>query len=315
MSKTFLEIVNAALAECKVSLDPLTAVDFDNPPRTGLYNHFKRWANSVYKELMIERPQWFFRNERTTIELQPRLHLSGLTYVPSIGDVLVGQNSGTKFTVTGLHTFEDNEDNPTVEYTVDVEYDTGSSPHNFYVNETLDRESPIAATAVGYVAHTGRYNFADDVIGLDELDMTSARAFYGEENNNGYPVIPIPWTNWINRYEYYPYGLSAHPEYITRTSDGNYELFPAPTFPFYLGFNYSRTYNDMVAYDDTPVGVPDQYQDMLVWLVVAEYADFDNNTRLYSRAAKKLAKYDYYIARDELPQLSFAPSKFSTHTW
>lgn len=309
MSKTYLELVNDAIDECKCSLDPLTAANFNDPPRTTLYRHFKRWANSVYKELMIERPQWFFRTERTTVLLQPRLHLSGLSYIPSVGDVLIGTTSGTTFTVLGVYLFEDNEADPSIERTVDVQYADGSDPRNFEINETLDMVSPTPNTGVGYVAHAGRYNFSELVEAFDEMDLGSVKSFQ-TGTNIGARVTPVDWVNWVNRYEYYPYGTANSPEYISRAPDGNYEVFPQPLIPFHLEFDYSRSYTDMVNHDDTPVGVPEKYEDILVWLTVAEYADFDNNTRLFARANKKLTKYDYYLVRDKLPSISFARSKF-----
>lgn len=308
---TYLEIVNKALVECKVSLDPLTAANFEDPPRTGLYNHFKRWANDVYKELMLERPQWFFRSERTTVQLKPRLHLSGLTYLPSVGDVLQGQESGVKFTVLAVYTFEDNEADPTIQRTVDVRYEDSTVPSDLEINEVLDLLSPSLTTGVGYVAHAGRYNFSE-ITGFDELVMDSVKGFFDNNSMNAAPLTPVDWINWVNRYSYYPFGgSSARPEYITRAPDGNYEMYPQPIDAFYLEFDFVRTYPDMTDYTDTPVGVPDKYQDILVWKTVAEYADFDNNTRMFARAAKKLNMYDYYLARDELPELSFAHSKFN----
>lgn len=306
MSITYLQIVNDAIAECKVSLDPLTAVNFDDPPRTALYNHFKRWGNSVYKELMIDRPQWFFRNERAKIQLRPRLHLSGLSYVPSIGDVLIGQTSGVQFTVEGIHTFEQNELDPSISYTVDV---TFGDEYVFDFNEVLDRVSPSPATSVGYVAHSGRYNFADDIVGFDQLNVDNVKAYY-LETNTGDRLTYVDWINWVNRNNTYPFVSADKPAYITQAPDGNYEFYPQPISPFNLEVEYTRSFEDMVTHDDTPVGVPTNFEKILVWLTVAEYADFDNNSRLYVRAAKKLAKYDYYMARDELPTISFERSRF-----
>lgn len=305
---TYLQIVNKAMAECKVSLDPLTSVNFADPPRTVLYDHFKRWVNDVYKELMLERPEWFFRNERVTVTLYPRLHLTDLTYIPAIGDVLIGATSGVEFTVVAVHTFEDNEVDTVVERTVDVTYTSGHNPADFDVLEVLDRVSPAAATGVATLAHAGRYNFSE-LTGFDELDMNNIRSFY---SNVPHPVTPVRWDNWVNRYNYYPFGGStSHPEYITQAPDGNYEFFPQPIEAFTVEFDYTRSYSDMALHSDTPIGVPEKYQDILTWLTVGEFADFDNNTRLFARAQKKLNKYDYFLFRDELPKIGFQSSKFN----
>lgn len=308
--RNYLSIVNDSIAECKVSLDPLTSVTFADPPRTVLYNSFKRWCNKAYRDLMIERSEWFFRVERTSIQLQPRLHLSGLSYIPAIGDVLESDTSGVQFTITGLHTFEDNEVDTIVERTVDVTYTSQSDPRDFLPLEQLNRVSPSPLNNVGFLKAPGRYNFADEIIGFDELDMESVRAYY-DNTAIASPLTAVPYTHWINRYSYYPYGPAAFPEYITRAHDGNYEVFPQPIEPFVLGFDYSRTYPDMVLYNDTPVGVPEKYQDLLLWKVIAEFADYDNNSKLYNRAAKNIEKYTFYLNRDKLPAIAFANSKFN----
>jgi hypothetical protein len=307
----YLDIVNKALLECKVTLDPLTSANFASPPRTLLYDNFKRWANDAYRELMLERPQWFFRKERTTVKLWPRLHLSGLSYTPAPGDVLKGQTSGTQFTVIAVRAYEDNEGSTVTERTVDVEYSASSSPSNLDPNETLDRVSPAPALAVGYVAAAGRYNFADQLPGFAELDMENVNTYY-EGSNAGSPLVPVAWDNWINRFNYYPYGGAANPSYITRALDGNYEIFPQPVKPFYLSFEFTRTFTDMVAFSDVPIGLPADYHQLLVWMTVAEFADFDQNTRIYSRAIKHINKYDYFLRRDALPAISMGPSKFNT---
>ena len=307
--KTYLELVNEAISECKISLDPLTAANFDTPPRTGLYNHFKRWVNDVYRELMIDRPEWFFRSERTTVKVWPRLHLSGLAYIPAVGDVLESANTGVRFTVKGVYNFEDNEADPTVERTVEVEYEDGSTPADLTIREAVNMISPTSTDTVGYVAHDGRYNF-DHLPGFDSLDMESVKTFF-EDSNVVRTLIPVNWENWVDRYSYYPYVSADHPSYITQAPDGNYEVFPKPINPFYLDFTFTRSFSEMVAFDDTPVGVPEQFIDILRWMTVAEYADFDNNAKLYSRASKKLSKYDYFLMRDKLPKVSFARSRFT----
>src|SRR5688572_9729936 len=93
--KTFLELVNGAISEAKATLDPLTSANFADPPRTMLYNKFKEWVNRAYKELLLDRNEWFFQKERTVTSIGPRIHVvaKNVSYVPLVGDTLRGQTS------------------------------------------------------------------------------------------------------------------------------------------------------------------------------------------------------------------------------
>ena len=105
--KTFLDLTNLAIMEAKVTLDPLTSSNFNSPPRTALYNHFKTWVNRAYRELMLRRKEWQFRMERANLSIWPRLHLTDVTTVPTIGDVIQGAQSGSTATVVKIHSVED----------------------------------------------------------------------------------------------------------------------------------------------------------------------------------------------------------------
>lgn len=312
--KDFRTLVNEAILETKVTLDPLTAANFASPPRTLLYNNFKGWVNKAYKDLMLERPDWFFRKERTQLQLKPRLHLSGLSYIPSVGDILVSTESAVRFRVLGVYNFEDNELDPVVERTVDVEYLDSTSPADFLPLEPIDREFPTVAANVGFIRSPGRYSFSE-VVGLDEIDPDNVKVFYGD-GNVGHKVRWIDYSNWVYRWNYYPYTSSSHPDAITEAPDGNFEFFPQPTNPFTIEFDYTRKYEDLIEHDDLPIGVDVKYQDLLIWKAIAEYADFDNNAKVFARATKNIEKYTYYMMRDEMPRISFGRSKFfNTYGW
>lgn len=312
-SKTFLELVNSALLETKVTLDPLTSANFASPPRTLLYNNFKNWVNKAYRDLMLSHPEWFFRVERGVTQLYPRLHLSGLTYIPSIGDVLEGSESGVRFEVLAVHSFEDNELDPAIERTVDVAYLNSTSPADMIPLEQLNMITPTPLLSVGYVKGAGRYTF-DEVVGLDEIDPDTVVVFF-EDSSVGHKLQWVDYSKWARSWSTYPYSHAAHPDSITRAPDGAYEFYPQPTEPFTIEFNFTRQYDDMVQWDDLPIGVDAKYQELLVWMAVAEYADFDNNAKVYARASKNIVKYEYFLRRDALPRISIGRSKFYTYGW
>lgn len=313
---TFLELVNDALDESKITLDPLTAGNFASPPRTTMYNRFKRWMNVAYKELFMHLNEWYFRKERTSIAVWPRLHLSGLTTIPSAGDVLTGDSSGVIFTIRDIHTFEDVEQDATTERTFSVEFDDDSDPATLILRETFTCNPTVGSDyAAGYLKAYGRYDFRSDVSNLDNIDPNSVRVFNDPDDteptldNQGSYVTYIPYEKWNLDYELKPFA-GDYPLYITESPQGTYDLFPKPSRKFYLAFDYNRSIPELDTYDDVPEGIPAEYHDYLLWKTVEEYADFDNNKILYARARKHTNKYEVWLHRDQKPEVKFARSKF-----
>lgn len=315
-AKTYLEIVNEAITESRASLDQLTSANFASPPRTVLYNQFKRWANVAYRELMMKRPEWEYRSERAALEIWPRLHLSGLTYTPSVGDVLVGTSSGVIFTVQAVHTYEDVEGDADTEVTVSVEFSEDSDPSNIIIKEVIDQTEPVATSSVGYIKAIGRYNFLDEVDGMFELDIKDVHLSYPAADADTYgnelhKLTPLSRDKWQPSYSEYPWTSGySHPHFITEMPDGNYDLFPKPLRNYILSFGFRRTWTEMSAYDDTPEALPEQYHDYLVWRVVQEYADFNQDSGLFMRAKKHVDEYLYWLERDRLPKPSLVGNLF-----
>ena len=77
-----------------------------------------------------------------------------------------------------------------------------------------------------------------------------------------------------------------------------------------LSFDFTRSVNELVNFDDVPEGIPDRFQDYLMWRAVQELGDFDNQTKLYLRASKHVEEYLFWMHRDEMPQPKFGISKF-----
>jgi hypothetical protein len=310
---TFLDIVNRVIDEGKVQLDPLTSANFASPPRTTLYGKIKQWVNSSYEELIEERTEWQFRIERTTVMIYPRLYVASPAsgYIPVVGDTLVGQSSGVSFTVMGVYISETVENTPGVEYTLSVTFTNGTDPANLIMRESLDRyvtgvlDLANALTLYGL----GRYDFSDLLTGIENIDMDTVRAHhipseavtYGENLTERHPVLPVLWNKWPSDYDMFPFADNAIPRYITEAPNGEYALYPIPSGPILLSFDYRRKVTPMAAYNDTPEGLPERYHMYLVWRTLEELADYDKNGALYSRAQKHLNRYDVRMTRDELP--------------
>ncbi len=314
MPLTYLDIVNTAIAEAKLTLDPLTSSDFDDPPRTRLYNDIKRWVNVAYKDMLTRRKEQFSRVERTLISVWPRVQVAGLTYIPSVGDVLEGTTSGVRFEVKERKIAEDVENSADVEYTLGVEFDTSYAPGQYLqIGEQLDRISPTTGTAVGYIKGPGYIKMEEEVAGLSSI-LEDSVVLYVDGNYVGGVTLPVtPWSTTTPETSAVAWS-AAYPTELYKTRQGTYRLSPYFNNVMKIGFSYVKAIPTLVEYDDVPVELPDDFHDMLVWRTVIEIADFNNDTRLYARANKRLESYLQWQDSDQLPTPFMDIYRFDGHT-
>lgn len=297
---TYLDIVNNVILESKATLDPLTAANFDNPPRTRLYNDIKRWVNVAYKELLMRRNEAFSRSERAIVYVWPRLQISGLNYTPSIGDVLKGQTSGVMFTVMGVHTAEDVDNSNTLEFTLSVSFLSTTPPQYMVLGEQVTRMSPVYETDVGHVKGAGYIDFKQEVSGLAYVDDDSIAIEMTSNATMLTPVRMVPWDSMLPEQLAVPW-TNESPSLMYKNRQGTYGLWPHINRQTRISFSYVRTLPQLVEWDDEPTELPPDYSDLIMWKAVAELADFDSNTRLFARANKHIEFYLNTQERDEMP--------------
>ena len=318
-SMTYLDIVNRAVVESKISLDELTEANFAVPPRTIMYNRFKDWVNDAYRELMHDHPEWFFRQERALVTIYPRIFLKDVTDTISAGDVLVGDISEVELTVVNVYSFEEVEGNGETEVTIEFIATTPSLIPDLVRGETFTRVATLEDTAgIATLVGVGRYSFKDLVPTLEQINPDTIRAHpptgstsinYGTLRDNNYPIQVVPYRAWSAEYDLHPW-TSGHPNRITQTEQGTYAIYPQPQEAMMLSFSYSRELNLLEDALDVPEALPASQHMYLVWRAVEEFSDFDGNPVLYKRAKKHLTKYEHYLFRDQLPKLTWAPSLF-----
>jgi hypothetical protein len=317
VAKSFLELVNDAIDESKVQLDPLDSSTFANPPRTVMYNRFKKWVNMAYRELLLARNEWYFRKERATLSVWPRLQMAGLTTIPAVGDTFTGDSSGVVFTVKAIHNIEDVEGDSVTERCLSVEFSDESDPNNLIVLETFTGSDGVDGYSAGYYKGLGRYDFKADITNLQEIDPQTIRIYDTPDDAVSDPVIPkegsqlayTAWDKWLNDYTLYPW-IGDYPIKIAETSLGTYAMYPMPARESVLTFDFTKKVTDMVYYDDIPESIPEEYHEYLSWRAVEEYADFDSNPKLFSRAQKHTRNYWNWLDRDQKQEVRFEDSRF-----
>lgn len=309
MALTYLDIVNTAILESKLTLDPLTAGNFSDPPRTRLYNDIKRWVNVAYKELLLRRNEAFSRSERAIISVLPRLQISGLNYTPSIGDVLQGATSAVQFTVMGVHSAEDVDNSNTLEFTLSVEFASFTPPQYMVLGEQVDRMSPTFEEGVGYVKGAGYIDFRQEVPGLNYVVEDSIAMELTPNATMLTPVELVSWDYMLPEQLAVPW-TNESPSLMYKNRQGTYGLWPHINRPTRISFSYVRTLPQLAEWDDVPSELPEDYHDLIVWKTVAEIADFNSDTRMFARANKHVENYLNWQDRDEMPAAFFDLYRF-----
>ena len=309
--KTYLDLVNLSIMEAKVTLDPLTSSNFNSPPRTALYNHFKTWVNRAYRELMLRRKEWQFRMERANLSIWPRLHLTDVTTVPTIGDVIQGAQSGSTATVVKIHSVEDVENDSVTEVTLSLDLADGVRIYDFWLTEQIDILSVIPASNIGSVKGIGSYPLTDEIATLEDVDIHSIKFYDPAYLGSGgtYTAEVVGWDHWLG-HDYGYNRTTGRPNIVTVTPDGSLQFFPHLDKNYLISFNYTRTLPELVQWDDQPTQIPERFEDYILWKAIADYADFDSNQRVYARANKNLETYIYWLERDELEAPRVGPNRF-----
>lgn len=315
MAKTFLDFVNQAISEAKVSLDPLDASNFANPPRTILYSKFKDWVNRSYKELLVKRNEWHFQRERAVVTIGPRIHIfSPGGYVPVAGDILRGQTSQFEVEVLSVESFENDELTTPVEFTLDILLPEGQRVADFAVGELIDKVGPTEQIGVAQMEGPGFYNGRSPTFQVDRWSITlfdspSDIEAPGTNTAGAQTLTVVPWQYWVQENAMWS-NSGGRPEFVTQNPQGYFAVFPHPEKTYTIEIYYNRGPQEMVDHDDIPIGMPERYEDYILWKTVEEFSDYDQNTRLYARANKKVEMYESWLERDEMQTVTIGPNRF-----
>lgn len=317
----YLSLVNRCILESKQTLDTLTSANFANPERTILYERFKQWVAQAYEDIVEERREWFFTNERGVVTIQPRLHLAKIdpSYTPTIGDTLVGDVSGVRFELTEI--FPDHEGYDPTECTVGVRFEEEDGGNQLVQWETLTATSGVNEwLEAARIENRGTYKMEQYLPNLDSVDLNSFTVkpsvlnldFDSIPANNMPPLRYVTWPQWLTMYDDF-YATPGHPLVVSKGTDGSLYFYPTPDGLYDVTFNYSRGVAPLEQWNDIPTALPDEHHLLLVWKALIEFADFNNDRQLFARANKKYQERLGWLMRDYLPEMKFDLSRFYTY--
>ena len=307
---TYLNLVNTVLDEAKITLDPLTPATFANPPRTEMYNRVKRWVNEAYIELLTTRNEWFSRKERAVVSIGPRVHLTNLLVPPAVGYVYRGRVSEIDFVVRAIHNQDEVIEGSTNSFaTLTVEaVDDEDSLMSLAPNEPLDIISPAPTVNAARYKGVGMYDLAalaDNAESIDHRTVTfmpTNEEYLDTQNWFEETATFVDWRD-LNKIKSSVGRVQGGPVFITRNPQGTYMFFPPLDRRKLIGFDYTRAYTRMEAHDSTPIGIPEKYQQWIVWRAIMAYGDFQQNSSIWSRGDRNAERIMNIMERDNAEEI------------
>lgn len=313
---TYLELVNKAIFESGVDLDPLTSSNFASPPSQSLYSNFKTWVSDSWNELQIDRDDFEFKTERASVYVYPALYVEngGRATAPIAGYTYTGTETGADYEVAAEVLHSGDWALGTAKST--IYFKTASEQYKFL--EYFDEVLPTPASSVFQAYGRGRYDFVADSQRTDISEIHYDTLYVGttggstiqtnDASTQMRKLQEVPWTVWESEFEHtLNFGM---PAYFTRTPDGKLDFYPRPDEQYVLHFTYTKTQNALVLYTDTPATIPSQYHHIIAWKAAMKWASWDSQKAKYARAAKEYEWFETRLEKNQMPAVTWAPSRY-----
>lgn len=110
----------------------------------------------------------------------------------------------------------------------------------------------------------------------------------------------VPWEVYSMRYDRLTTPVGT-PIYITEDNTGRYRLYPHPDRPVTLKFEFNRLPQTLVEFDDVPKGLPNDFMELIMWLAIRMYGEFDEQPSVQRRAER------YYKDMLQRLQIKYRP--------
>lgn len=282
--------------EAGVDLDDLTSANFANPSPTKMYTRFKTWVSDAWKDLYRSNREWEFAKGTAVVTIYPRILVDQGTRAtaPPADSEYVSDSGGVSFTVLSTSLVDGTWAGGDAEAYLDLE-DVEGDP--WILLEDYDETTPLAASGVFRYKYFGRYDLVELVPDLQEANYRDFQLQDPESGASLGPLTFVNWVDWQRVHETY-HGEWGVPQYFTETPEGLLDFYPRPSKAYTLAFEYTKGPTVLTDYDDEPTELDDEYHEVLVWQAVKYYADYDSNTRLWSKADKRWWAFMQDIDRD-----------------
>lgn len=151
----------------------------------------------------------------------------------------------------------------------------------------------------------------DDYIGeLVEIDPTTFQLIDHESISPStvYNLTCLPWSVFSYRFDRLT-NVPGTPVFISLDNTGRWRLFPHPDRPVTLKFEYNRKPQILTEFDDIPKGLPDDFMELIMWLAVRMYGEFDEQPSVQRRAERYYKDMLQRLMIKYRPKFRLAPAR------
>lgn len=122
------------------------------------------------------------------------------------------------------------------------------------------------------------------------------------------PLQFVPWSIFTIQYDNLTNPPST-PVYITKDNTGRWRLFPHPNVPVTLKFDYNRIPQTLALYDDVPKGLPSDFMELVMWLAVRMYGEYDEQPSVARRSERYYKDLLQRLQIKYRPKFRFQPKR------
>lgn len=319
----FLSIVNMVVREAGIGLDPLTSVTFATASLIDpMYEKIKQWVIQAWKTVELERDVTEWRVATGLALVKPRLRfydasdLGGGTFQGNA----ISSETGQAFAlappiytdIAQTQGYADIIGRPT---TADTLGDDITLNFALRQGENIFFPDDVAPNSVYRFFGWGEYNLIDqneplDTPMTDVLDIHLTTMCILSDNSDSVqeqPLDYVPWSDWSLGRINQP-GTPTIPLSFTQNLQGKI-LFNTPLDkPYRIKFTYTKKIQELSAWDDIPQGLRTDWHEMIAWLALSQYGQYDCQPNVVAYAKENYMRYKRRVERLNMPTVYFNPS-------
>lgn len=118
----------------------------------------------------------------------------------------------------------------------------------------------------------------------------------------------VPWSTFVNKLAFGSTKPST-PRYITKDNQGRWRLYPPLDRPYTFMFDVCRESQELEAWDDVPMGLPKEYEDIIMWLAVQYFGEYDEQPSVMARGRRNYKNIVVALQQIHRPKFHFVPHR------
>lgn len=175
--------------------------------------------------------------------------------------------------------------------------------------------SVVSSSSKAHIHSWGSFDWNEELFPDDyaeyvkKVNTSSYKILRTSYPEAGYAeVLPcVPWQSYLDQMDS-AQTATSDPAFITEDSQGRWRLWPHPKERVTLTFDYARTPQILEAFDDVPLNLPEEYEDIIMWKALILYGEYDEQQSVIKRATKNYMDLKYRFEKNKRPVFNFKPA-------